>query len=58
VILNLLKEAKANREIARCESQDSLDRRELARAKKRNGGKPGVDWETVKTKLRFNLLNR
>jgi hypothetical protein len=35
---------KAKREIVGRESQDSLDRRELARAKKRNGGKSGVNW--------------
>jgi hypothetical protein len=27
------------------------DRRELARAKHRNAGKPGKDWETVKKEL-------
>jgi hypothetical protein len=57
MIRNLSKAAKAKWEIARRESQDSSDRRELARAKKCNGGKPGVDWETVKTELRFNFSN-
>jgi len=31
--------------------EDLDDRRELARAKKRNNGKPGVSWETVKSEL-------
>jgi len=28
--------------------EDLDDRQELARAKKRNAGKPGTDWDTVK----------
>ena len=31
--------------------EDLDDRRELARAKKRNAGKPGTDWESVKKEL-------
>jgi hypothetical protein len=33
--------------------EDLDDRRELARAKKRNAGKPGMDWESVKKELGF-----
>jgi hypothetical protein len=35
--------------------EDLDDRRELARAKKRNGGKPGVNWESVKKEFGFNF---
>jgi hypothetical protein len=35
--------------------EDLDDRRELARAKKRNGGRPGSDWETVKKELGFEF---
>ncbi len=31
------------------------DRRELARAKKRNGGKAGANWESVKKEFGFNF---
>jgi hypothetical protein len=31
--------------------EDLDDRRELARAKKRNAGKPGTSWEAVKKEL-------
>ncbi len=31
--------------------EDLDDRRDLARAKKKNGNKPGTDWETVKNEL-------
>jgi hypothetical protein len=31
--------------------EDRDDRRELARAKQRNAGKRGTDWEVVKTEL-------
>ena len=31
------------------------DRRELARAKQRNAGKPGVKWEAVKKELGFDF---
>jgi hypothetical protein len=31
------------------------DRRELARAKKRNAEKAGTDWETVKKEFGFNF---
>jgi hypothetical protein len=55
VIRNLRKKSNAKREIARHESQDSLDRRELARAKKRNGGKSGENWEFIKKEFGFNF---
>jgi len=35
--------------------EDLEDRRELARAKKRNAGKTGTDWETVKKELGFSF---
>ena len=35
--------------------EDLDDRRELARAKQRNAGKPGTDWETVKKELGFEF---
>ena len=35
--------------------EDLDDRRELARAKKRNGVKPGTGWETVKKELGLNF---
>jgi len=35
--------------------EDLDDRRELARAKKRNVGKPGTDWEMVKKELDFDF---
>jgi hypothetical protein len=41
--------------ILRRESQDLLDRRELARAKKRNAGKSGVNWESVKKEFGFDF---
>ena len=53
-----------NRQIAQAktvlrELRDTLedldDRRELARAKQRNAGKPGTDWESVKTELGFEF---
>ena len=31
--------------------EDLDDRRELAKAKRRNGSKPGTSWETVKKEL-------
>jgi hypothetical protein len=31
--------------------EDLDDRRELARAKKRNAGKPGTSWDSVKKEL-------
>jgi hypothetical protein len=45
---------KAKRKISRRDSQDLLDRRELARAKKRNAGKSGTDWESVKKEFGFD----
>jgi hypothetical protein len=35
--------------------KDLYDRRELARAKKRNHGKAGTDWETVKKEFGFDF---
>jgi hypothetical protein len=35
--------------------EDLDDRRELARAKKRNGGKAGADWASVKKEFGFNF---
>jgi len=35
--------------------EDLEDRRELAHAKKRNAGKTGTDWETVKKELGFSF---
>jgi hypothetical protein len=44
-------EAKAILRQLRDTLEDLDDRRELARAKKRNAHKPGTDWETVKKEL-------
>ena len=35
--------------------EDLDDRRELARAKKRNAGKPGTDWESIKKEFGFDF---
>jgi len=35
--------------------EDLDDRRELARAKKRNAGKPGTDWESIKREFGFDF---
>jgi len=35
--------------------EDLDDRRELARAKKRNAGKSGTNWETVKKEFGFDF---
>jgi hypothetical protein len=35
--------------------EDLDDRRELARARKRNGGKSGASWESVKREFGFNF---
>ena len=35
--------------------EDLDDRRELARARQRNAGKPGNDWQTVKKELGFKF---
>jgi len=35
--------------------EDLDDRRELARAKKRNGGKAGTNWESVKKEFGFDF---
>ena len=55
---------KLDRQVAQAravlrELRDTLEdlehRRELARAKKRNAGKTGTDWETVKKELGFSF---
>ena len=48
-------EAKAVLRRLRDTLEDLDDRRELARAKKRNADKPGTDWETVKKELGFKF---
>jgi hypothetical protein len=35
--------------------EDLEDRRDLARAKARNAGKPGVSWESVKKEFGFEF---
>ena len=35
--------------------EDLDDRRELARAKKRNAGKPGTRWESIKKEFGFDF---
>jgi hypothetical protein len=35
--------------------EDLEDRRDLARAKERNGGKPGIAWESVKKEFGFDF---
>lgn len=35
--------------------EDLDDRRELARAKTRNAGKPGANWDSVKKELGFEF---
>jgi hypothetical protein len=35
--------------------EDLQDRRDLARARKRNAGKPGVAWESVKKEFGFDF---
>jgi hypothetical protein len=46
---------KTKLKILRWESQDLQDRRELARAKKRNGGKARANWESVKKEFGFDF---
>jgi predicted nucleic acid-binding Zn-ribbon protein len=48
-------EAKAVLRRLRDTLEDLDDRRELSRAKKRNAGKPGANWETVKKELGFDF---
>jgi hypothetical protein len=48
-------EAKAVRRELRDTLEDLDDRRELARAKQRNAGKPGADWQAVKKELGFTF---
>jgi len=48
-------EAKAVLRRLRDTLEDLDDRRELARAKKRNAGKPGTNWEAVKKELGFDF---
>jgi hypothetical protein len=35
--------------------EDLDDRRDLARAKQKNAGKPGTDWKTVKKELGLDV---
>jgi hypothetical protein len=35
--------------------EDLDDRRDLARAKQKNAGKPGTDWKTVKKELGLEI---
>jgi hypothetical protein len=48
-----------NAKVVLRELRDTLetldDRRELARAKKRNAGKSGTDWESVKKEFGFDF---
>lgn len=48
-----------NAKVVLRELRDTLenldDRRELARAKKRNGGKAGSDWESVRKEFGFDF---
>jgi hypothetical protein len=48
-----------NAKVVLRELRDTLetldDRRELAHAKKRNAGKPGTDWESVKKEFGFDF---
>jgi len=46
-------EAKAVLRQLRDTLEDMDDRRDLARAKKKNRNKPGTDWETVKKEFGF-----
>jgi hypothetical protein len=48
-------EAKAVLRQLRDTLEDLDDRREIARAKKRNAGKPGTNWEVVKKELGFEF---
>jgi hypothetical protein len=48
-------EAKAVLRQLRDTLEDLDDRREIARAKKRNAGKPGTNWEAVKKELGFEF---
>jgi hypothetical protein len=50
-----IRSAKAVLRELRDTLEDLDDRRELARAKKRNAGKAGTDWETIKKELGFNF---
>ena len=48
-------EAKAVLRQLRDTLEDLDDRRELARAKKRNADKPGANWDAVKKELGFEF---
>ena len=48
-------EAKAVLRQLRDTLEDVDDRRELARARKRNAGRPGTNWEVVKKELGFEF---
>jgi len=50
-----IRQAKAVLRQLRDTLEDLDDRRELARARKRNAGKPGTDWATVKKELGFDF---
>jgi hypothetical protein len=50
-----VRQAKAVLRELRDTLEDLDDRRELARAKKRNGGKTGTDWSSVKKEFGFNF---
>lgn len=46
---------ETKRKIVRRSAKDLIDRRELARAKRRNAGKAGTDWESVKKEFGFDF---
>jgi len=48
-------EAKAVLRQLRDTLEDLDDRRELARAKKRNAGKPGSNWDSLKNEFGFEF---
>jgi hypothetical protein len=50
-----ISQAKAVLRQLRDTLEDLDDRRELARAKKRNAGKPGTDWASVKKEFGFHI---
>ena len=50
-----ISQAKAVLRQLRDTLEDLDDRRELSRAKKRNQGKPGTDWDTVKKEFGFKF---
>jgi hypothetical protein len=50
-----IRHAKAVLRELRNTLEELEDRRDLARAKARNAGKPGVPWESVKKELGFDF---